>query len=85
MTTEELKIIKEYLKENLYKGFIKPSIILYITPILFIKKVNRSLRFYIDYRKLNIVTVKDRYPLLLINELLSRISKTKIFTKIDIR
>ena len=53
MTTEELLAIKEHVIENLYKGFIKPSLALYVASILFIYKPDRSLRFYINFRKLN--------------------------------
>jgi hypothetical protein len=49
------------------------------------KKANRGLHFYIDFRRLNNITQKDRYPLPLINETLSRLSKAKIYTKLDIR
>ena len=53
--------------------------------MLFVKKPSGGLRFYIDYRKLNALTRKDRYPLPLIDETLARISSAKIFTKLDIR
>jgi hypothetical protein len=53
--------------------------------VLFVKKPSGGLRFYIDYRKLNALTRKDRYPLPLIDETLARISGAKIFTKLDIR
>ena len=56
---DELKAIKQYLIKNLYKGFIKASQVPFTVPILFIKKFNGSLRFYIDYRKLNNLTCKD--------------------------
>ena len=49
------------------------------------KKPSGGLRFYIDFRKLNAITRKDRYPLPLIDETLARISRAKIFTKLDIR
>ena len=52
--------------------------------MLFIKKPGDSLRFYVDYRSLNAVTVKNRYPLPLILETLNRLSRAKIFTKLDI-
>ena len=51
---------------------------------MFVKKANRSLRFCINFRKLNTITQKDRYPLPLINKILARISKAAIFTKLDI-
>ena len=59
MTTEELIAIKEYLLENLYKGFIILSNTPFASPILFVSKLNRGLHFYIDYRKLNSITKKD--------------------------
>ena len=85
MTTEELETVKQYLIENLDKGFIETSQAPYAAPVLFVKKPNGSLRFCIDFRKLNQITRKDRYPLPLIDETLARISKAKIFTKLDIR
>src|SRR5207248_9922524 len=54
-------------------------------PILFVKKKDSLLRFYIDYRGLNEGTIKNRYPLLLINETLARLSKARYFTKLDVR
>ena len=51
--------MKEYIIDNLYKGFVEPYQIPYTSPILFSRKKNRKLRFYIDYRKLNLVTWKD--------------------------
>ena len=71
--------------DNLYKGFINPSHALYTAPILFIKKPNGSLRFYVDYCKLNELTKKDPYPLPLIDKIINRISRAKIFTKLDIQ
>ena len=52
--------------------------------MLFVKKPGGGLRFYVDYRSLNAVTVKNRYPLPLILETLNRLSRAKIFTKLDI-
>jgi hypothetical protein len=85
MTTEELLAIKEYLLENLYKGFIVPSSSPFASPVLFVAKPNGSLRFCVDYYKLNSLTKKDQHPLPLINETLARIANAKIFTKLDIR
>ena len=70
MTREELLVVKEYLLNNLDKGFIKPSYTLFTAPVLFIRKPNRSLRFYINYRKLNAFTCKDYYLLPLIDKTL---------------
>jgi transposase InsO family protein len=84
-STEELKAIKQYLLDNLDKGFIESSQAPFASPTLFVKKPNGSLRFCVDYRKLNLLSRKDRYPLPLIDETLARISQAKIFTKLDIR
>jgi hypothetical protein len=85
MSLAELQTVKQYLLDNLNKGFIVPSQAPYASPVLFVKKPNGGLRFCIDYRKLNAITCKDRYPLPLIDETLARISRAKIFTKLDIR
>jgi hypothetical protein len=50
-----------------------------------VKKANSSLQFCVDFRKLNNLTCKDRYPLPLINETITRLAKAKIYTKLDIR
>ncbi|QGA19801.1 hypothetical protein EYB26_007495 [Talaromyces marneffei] len=85
ITAEELQAAKDYIVENLDKGFIVPSNALYASPILMAKKPGGGLRFCVDYRRLNSLTRKDRYPLPLIDEVFERISKAKIFTKLDIR
>jgi RNase H-like domain found in reverse transcriptase/Reverse transcriptase (RNA-dependent DNA polymerase)/Integrase zinc binding domain/Ty3 transposon capsid-like protein/Chromo (CHRromatin Organisation MOdifier) domain len=81
----ELNALSEYLDENLKKGFIHPSTSPAGAPILFAKKKDGSLRLCVDYRGLNKVTVKNRYPLPLIHELLDRLQGAKIFTKLDLR
>ena len=85
MTMAELETVKKYLVNNLEKGFIAPSQAPFAAPILFVKKANGSLRFCIDFRKLNQITRKDQYPLLLIDETLAWLGEAKIFTKLDIR
>jgi transposase InsO family protein len=84
-STQELEEVKRYLIENLDKGFIEPSQAPYASPVLFVKKKDGSLRFCIDYRKLNRITRKDRYPLPLIQETLARLARAKVYTKLDIR
>ena len=81
----ELEKIKQYITKNLDKRFINTNQALYASPILFVRKKDGSLRFCINYRKLNNLTYKDRYPLPLISETLARLAKAKIFTKLDIR
>ena len=69
MAPEELKELKEQLKDLLDKGFITPSISPWGAPVLFVKKKDISLRMCIDYRQLNKVTIKNKYPNLRIDEL----------------
>jgi len=85
LTLEELQAYKQYLVNNLSKGFIVPSQALFAALILFVHKANSGLRFCVDYRKLNAATLKDRYLIPLLEETLSRISKAKVFTKLDVR
>lgn len=85
MNTKELGEVKRYLEENLKKGWIVASQAPFASPTLFVQKPDGSLRFCVDYRKLNSITLKDRYPLPLIDETLDRINAAKFFTKIDIR
>ena len=72
------------MTENLKKDFIVLNSTPFAFSVLFVKKANGDLRFYIDYRKLNINTKKDRYLLPLINKILARINKAVMFTKLDI-
>ena len=81
----ELKALDDYLKENLKKGFIRPSSSPAGAPILFVKKSDGSLRLCVDYRGLNRITRKNRYPLPLIQESLDRLKEASWFTKIDLR
>jgi hypothetical protein len=70
MVSSELKELKEQLQELLDKGFIRPSTSPWGTPVLFVKKKDGSMRMCIDYQKLNKVTIKNRYPLPRIDDLL---------------
>ena len=85
LTPPELKALREYIDENLAKGFIRHSKSPAGAPILFVKKKDGSLRLCVDYRGLNAITVKNRYPLPLISQLLDQLSKASVFTKIDLR
>ncbi|KAH7460174.1 Transposon Tf2-6 polyprotein [Fusarium oxysporum f. sp. matthiolae] len=84
MSREELTALREWLDENLRKGFIRPSSSPVASPVLFVKKPGGGLRFCVDYRALNNITVKDRYPLPLIKESLNNLSGMKYFSRIDI-
>ena len=59
MLSKELEVVKKYLVKNLDKGFIKSSQALFMALVLFTKKPDRSLYFYINFRKLNLLTKKD--------------------------
>src|SRR5208282_3656250 len=84
MSREELLVLRKTLMELLDKGFIRVSNSPAAALVLFVKKPGGGLRFCVDYRGLNRVTKKDRYPLPLIYETLRNISKVKWFTKLDI-
>jgi hypothetical protein len=84
MNAEELEAAREYILDNLHKGFIIPSNAPFASPILMVEKPGGGLHFCVDYRKLNTIICKDYYPLPLINKILEHISKVKIFTKLDI-
>ncbi|KAI1828762.1 hypothetical protein DTO006G1_9961 [Penicillium roqueforti] len=85
LSFDELKAAKQYIMDNLEKGFIVPSSAPYASPILMAKKPGGGLRFCVDFRRLNGISKKDCYPLPLIDEVLQRTSKAKFFTKLDIR
>ena len=81
----ELKTLSEWLEENLSKGFIRASRSPAGCPVLFVKKKDGTLRLCVDYRGLNKITIKNRYPLPLIPEAIDRLHKAKVFTKLDLR
>jgi len=66
MSQNKLQVLRKYLNKYLSKGFIRVSSSPIATPIIFVKKPGGGLRFYIDYQALNAITIKNRYPLLLI-------------------
>ena len=84
MSTEELLVLRKELTHYLDKGYIRASRSSAGAPVLFAKKPGGGLRFCVDYRALNEITKKDRYPLPLITETLNRIAKAKYLTKLDI-
>jgi hypothetical protein len=85
MSESELSALRDFLKENIEKGFIQPSSSPARAPVLFVKKKDGTLRLCIDYRGLNDMTIKNRYPLPLIQETLDRVGGAKIYTKLDLR
>ncbi|KAL4018090.1 hypothetical protein IC575_021680 [Cucumis melo] len=85
MALAELKELKVQLQEFLDKGFIRPSVSPWGAPVLFVKKKDGSMRLCIDYRELNKVTVKNRYPLPRIDDLFDQLQGATVFSKIDLR
>ena len=79
MAPAELKELKEQLRDLLEKGFIRPSTSPWGAPVLFVRKKDGSLRMCIDYRQLNKVTIKNRYPLPRIDDLLDQLQGGKCF------
>ena len=65
--------IKKYLNEHLKKRFIIFNYILFVSLVLFIEKLNDELKFYVNYRKLNVITKRNRYFISLIDEILTKI------------
>jgi hypothetical protein len=84
MPPAELVELKKQLQDLLDKGFIHPSTSPWGCPALFVKKKDESLRMCVDYRPLNAVTIKNKYPLLHIDVLFYQLVGAKVFSKIDL-
>jgi transposase InsO family protein len=89
LTKEEDAVLKEWLNENLTRGFIRESNSPFGAPCFFVRKPDwtgdSKLRLCMDYRALNKVTVKDRHPIPLISEMIRSLSVGKVFTTLDLR
>ncbi|TKC11709.1 hypothetical protein FA727_23800, partial [Robertmurraya kyonggiensis] len=85
MPPNELAELKIQLQELLDKGFIRPSVSPWGCPAIFVKKKDHSLRLCIDYRPLNAVTIKNKYPLPRIDILFDQLAGARVFSKIDLR
>ena len=80
----EQKELDSFLEENLHTRQIHPSKSPMAAPVFFIKKKDSSLRLVQDYRALNSMVVKNKYPLPLISELVSQLRRAKYFTKLNV-
>jgi hypothetical protein len=85
MDVKDLGELKKQLEELLEKGFIHPSSSPWGSPVLFVNKKDGSRRMCVDYRSLNEVTIKNKYPLPWIEDLCDQMRGAKIFSKIDLR
>ena len=85
LTQEEEAALKEFVRDLLARGVIRPSMSSCSAPVLFAPKKDGGLRLCVDYRGLNSITKKNRYPLPLIEDVINALSGAKIFTKLDLR
>jgi len=85
MSPPELIELKMQLQELLDKGYIRPSVSPWGAPVLFVKKKDGTFKMCIDYRKLNKLTIKNRYPLPRIDDLFDQVRGASIFSKINLR
>jgi hypothetical protein len=80
-----LKELQIKIEEIMKKGYIHPSVSPWGVLVLFVKKKDGTLRLCIDFRKLNKVTMKNKYPFPRINDLFDRLKDEKILSKVDFR
>ena len=85
MNILELNEIKSQLKELIDKKYIRPSVSPWGAPVIFVKKKDRTMQLCIDYRKLNKMTIKNRYPFPRIDDLFDQLRGATVFSKIDLR
>jgi hypothetical protein len=85
MAEVELKLLKEELDSLLKKGFIRLSASPWGSPALFMPKKDGTQRLCVDYRALNAVTIKNKYPLPRIDDLMDQLRQAKFYSKIDLR
>jgi hypothetical protein len=84
MTPKELVELKVQLNELLNKGYICPISSPWDCPALFVKKKDQSLRLCVDYRLLNAITIKNKYPLSRIDILFDQLASARVFSKVDL-
>jgi hypothetical protein len=81
----ELVELKKQIDELLENGYIRPSTSPWVDPVLFVEKKDGTKRMCIDYRALNEVTVKNKYPMPRIEDLFDQLRGASVFSKIDLR
>jgi hypothetical protein len=84
ISENKLLVLRKFLEKNLSKGFIRASLSPIVSLVLFAKKPNGRLCFCVNYRALNTITIKNHYPLPLIQETLACFSRAKFYTKLDV-
>nr|AAS07293.1 putative retrotransposon polyprotein [Oryza sativa Japonica Group]ABF96784.1 retrotransposon protein, putative, Ty3-gypsy subclass [Oryza sativa Japonica Group] len=85
MAANELAEVKKKVDEQLQKGYIRPSTSPWGAPVIFVEKKDKTKRMCVDYRALNEVTIKNKYPLPRIDDLFDQLKGAKVFSKIDLR
>jgi hypothetical protein len=85
MATPKLAELKKHIKELLEKGFIHPSSFPWGAPVIFVPKKDGTQRLCVDYRALNEVTIKNKYPLPRIDDLFDQLCGACVFSKKDLR
>ena len=85
LSPKEKQEVEDQVKELLEKGWIEPSTSPYGAPVIFAPKKDGTLRMCVDYRALNLITVKNRYPLPRIDDLLDKLHGATMFTSLDLQ
>ena len=85
LSVNEAHEVERQLADLVQQGFIQPSRLQWASPVLLVKKKDGSMRMCIDYRGLNAATIKNKYPLPLIDELFDQLNGAKYFSKLDLR
>ncbi|GKE19597.1 putative reverse transcriptase domain-containing protein [Tanacetum coccineum] len=85
LAPSEMQELSNQLQDLADRGFIRPSILPWGAPVLFVKKKDGAFRMCIDYRELNKLTIKNRYPLPRINDLFDQLQGSSVYSKIDLR
>jgi len=85
MSRQEKEEIREFVEEQLRKGYIRPSKLPQTSPVFFVGKKDGKKRMVQDYQYLNKETVKDNYPLPLISDLIDTMGTKRVFTKMDLQ